>query len=178
MLDRLPPQLQLLLLLEWLSPETVYAVAHTGSASLRCVILTSPRAFQAAEGEVLSDACVRWFHRCKRGLVLWTETIEPGLWCFFGGVRRYCNGKLHSEDDQPAVVRANGTQEWYQNGKHHRDNDRPAIIRPNGTQLWYRNGLLHRDRDLPAIVCLNGYREWYKNGEHYYDEEDEEDDGW
>jgi hypothetical protein len=55
------------------------------------------------------------------------------------------NGKLHSIDDKPAYIRADGTQYWYQHGKLHRDNDKPAIIRADGTQRWFQHGKLHRD---------------------------------
>src|SRR5437762_263917 len=40
----------------------------------------------------------------------------------------YLFGQLHSINDQPAVIRADGGQEWYQNGQLHRYNDLPAAI--------------------------------------------------
>ena len=52
------------------------------------------------------------------------------------------NGVLHSFDDKPAVIEADGTQIWYKNGNLHRDNDLPAVIYKNGTQEWYKNGNL------------------------------------
>lgn len=73
------------------------------------------------------------------------------------------NGKLHRDNDLPAVIRTNGDQEWYQNDQLHRDNDLPAIIQ-NGDQLWYKHGVIHRDNDLPAFVWANGYQGWYQDG--------------
>lgn len=76
----------------------------------------------------------------------------------------YKDGKLHRDDDLPAVVYSNGTSEWYKNGLLHRDGDLPAIIWASGTKEWYKNGLLHRDCDFPAIIYSCGARMWYKNG--------------
>ena len=50
-------------------------------------------------------------------------------------------GKLHRDNDQPAVIYANDDQYWYQNGKQHRDNNQPAVIYANGNQYWYQNGI-------------------------------------
>ena len=41
--------------------------------------------------------------------------------------------------------------EWYRNGELHRDDDNPAVVRANGTKYWGKNGKLHRDDDKPAI---------------------------
>jgi len=38
-------------------------------------------------------------------------------------------------------------QVWYQNGKLHREDNLPAIIYPDGTQYWYQNGKCHREHD-------------------------------
>ena len=37
-------------------------------------------------------------------------------------------------------------QYWFQNGKLHRDNDLPAVVYANGDQIWYQNGKRHRDK--------------------------------
>lgn len=73
------------------------------------------------------------------------------------------NGLFHSENDQPARIRANGTQEWYQHGYRHRDNG-PAIIYRNGTEVWYNDGLCHRE-DGPAVIMSDGMEMWYLNNE-------------
>ena len=41
-------------------------------------------------------------------------------------------------------IRADGIKCWYQNGKLHRNNDQPAIITANGTKLWCQNGERHK----------------------------------
>ena len=76
----------------------------------------------------------------------------------------FVNGKLHREDDQPAVEYADGLKYWYQNGSIHRDGDKPAILCANGTKEWYQNGIFHRDNDQPAFECVDGSRAWYQNG--------------
>ena len=73
------------------------------------------------------------------------------------------NGKLHRDEDQPAVINANGSKYWYQDGLRHRDDDLPAIVYANGTKEWYQNGELHRGNDLPAVINADG-SEWYVNG--------------
>ncbi len=52
---------------------------------------------------------------------------------------------------------------WYQHGKLHRDNDLPAVIYTNGTQMWYQHGKLHRDNDLPAVIYSDGAVEYWIN---------------
>ena len=47
--------------------------------------------------------------------------------------------RLHSFDDEPAIIYANGTRVWCDNNEYHRDNDKPAIIYANGTQEWWIN---------------------------------------
>ena len=37
-------------------------------------------------------------------------------------------------------IRADDPKYWYQNGEYHRDNDQPAIIYANGEKRWYQNG--------------------------------------
>ena len=76
----------------------------------------------------------------------------------------YFLGKIHSINDEPAVVRSDGTRKWYKNGLLHRDDDKPAIIYGSGTNEWYKNGLLHRDDDKPALELRDGTKYWYNNG--------------
>ena len=71
---------------------------------------------------------------------------------------------IHSFDDKPAIIRADGMQAWYINGKLHRDGDKPACIWANGAQVWYINGNRHRDGDKPACIWVDGSQEWYING--------------
>ena len=63
----------------------------------------------------------------------------------------YLNGKLHRDNDLPAVEYNDETKEWHKNGKIHRDNDLPAHIDADGTKEWYKNGLLHRDNGKNTV---------------------------
>jgi hypothetical protein len=73
-------------------------------------------------------------------------------------------GKLHRENDLPAVERDTGTLEWYYKGRLYRADDKPAIIYGSGTRHWYYNDKLHRSNDLPAIIYSNDQKEWYTYG--------------
>lgn len=74
----------------------------------------------------------------------------------------YKEGKIHRDNDMPAVVTYNAEM-WLQDNKHHRDNDLPAIIFKEGSQKWYHHGKRHRDTG-PAIIKINGDKEFWKNG--------------
>lgn len=66
------------------------------------------------------------------------------------------------EKNGPAIIHADGTEEWFNNGKRHREDD-PAVIHPNGAEEWYNNGKMHRE-DGPAIIYPNGNEQWWING--------------
>jgi hypothetical protein len=66
------------------------------------------------------------------------------------------DGNLHRDGDLPAVVRADGRQEWYHHGRLHRGLDLPAVVWPNNKLEWWQNGRRHRDGDQPAMVLPNG----------------------
>ena len=55
------------------------------------------------------------------------------------GIKIWSNeeGKLH-RDDGPAMIWADGTEEWFFNGKRHRT-DGPAAIWADGTEEWWLN---------------------------------------
>ena len=50
-------------------------------------------------------------------------TKRNGLKCWYD-----YNGKLHRDDDLPAVIHPEGSKEWYKHGRHHRVDDKPAVI--------------------------------------------------
>jgi len=77
--------------------------------------------------------------------------------------------RKYNRVDGPAVIRANGTQQWWLNGKRHRE-DGPAIIWSNGTQEYWINYKRHRV-DGPAVIRANGKQEWWINGNRIYDAE-------
>ena len=63
----------------------------------------------------------RSIRRCAILAALTVETVDLGskYWTV--------NGKLHRENDQPAIIGRYGYKAWYANGKKHRENDRPAV---------------------------------------------------
>ena len=78
-------------------------------------------------------------------------------------------GEYHRDGDRPAVIYADGSQEWWWHGEHHRDGDRPATVRANGQQEWFQHGELHRDNDLPAAIYPGGTKMWSQDGEYHRD---------
>jgi hypothetical protein len=74
------------------------------------------------------------------------------------------DSKKHRDDDNPAVIHADGTKEWWFNGQRYRGNGLPTIETGDGQKLWHnRSGKLHR-RGLPAVIGPNGSPEWWFNG--------------
>ena len=74
---------------------------------------------------------------------------------------------LHRENDEPAIIDADGSKYWYKNGQPHRDGDLPAAIYVDGSKIWYKNGQLHREGDEPAYIDANGNKYWYKHGQSH-----------
>ena len=93
---------------------------------------------------------------------LYHRSDGPAIIQADGSEEWHLKGKLHRTDG-PAVIEANGTKEWHLNGELHRS-DGPAVIRADGTEFWYKNDKLHRS-DGPAVVWASGTEEWYQNGE-------------
>jgi hypothetical protein len=86
-----------------------------------------------------------------------------------GSQQWYQNDYLHRDNDKPAIITRFGDNYWYQHDKLHRDNDKPAVVEANGSQEWYQNGKIHRDNDKPAVIQANGTQRWYQNGELHRD---------
>lgn len=78
--------------------------------------------------------------------------------------RHYVDGKLHSTNDEPAVIFKDGVSCWFKEDLQHRDGDLPAMVFPNGTKFYYKNGVLHRDNDEPACEWASGIKWWYNKG--------------
>jgi len=95
------------------------------------------------------------------------DNDQPAVINADGSKEWYQNDLLHRDGDKPAVINADGTKYWYQNDRLHRDNDQPAVIYSDGIKHWYRNGLLHRDNDQPAVIYSDGIKHWYRNGLKY-----------
>ena len=49
-----------------------------------------------------------------------------------------------------------GNQVWKKNGRIHRDDDKPAVVSKSGDQCWWVDGQRHRDGDKPAVVYADG----------------------
>jgi hypothetical protein len=128
---------------------------------------------------------VDWFELRKFKLDLLIEIKHDKKTCT---TQYFKNGKLHRDDDLPAVINVLiDRYEWYQNGKRHRNNDQPAIIdnyctewyherhrdndKPavicNNCKKWYWCGKLHRDNDQPAIFNPRQHKEWYIHGKRH-----------
>lgn len=67
------------------------------------------------------------------------------------------------------VMTDGDTEYWYWNGKLHRENDKPAIIQGNFMKAWYLNGVLHRDDDKPAYIAKDGVIRWHRDGDLHRD---------
>ena len=115
---------------------------------------------------VISDEQIEMFHSNNIKYKL-LEIIDVSM--YYDNVSYLRNGKLHRDNDLPAVIFTDGKQRWYQNGLTHRDNDLPAVITEEGDQTWYKNGFKHRDNDLPAKINANGDKYWYQNGLQHRD---------
>lgn len=76
-------------------------------------------------------------------------------------------GELHRHNG-PALIYANGEQQWYKHGLMHRDGA-PAIVAPFGYERWYVNGKKHRE-DGPAVTDTDGSKMWFINGEQMSEE--------
>jgi hypothetical protein len=83
-----------------------------------------------------------------------------------GHVFHQVDGKLHSTDDKPAVIYADGARWWYSRGKIHRVGG-PAIIWANGVeehwQMGERSKVVYPDTDEMAPQ-LRGVTRWYSGG--------------
>lgn len=98
------------------------------------------------------------------------KTVE-GHW-FSGGRDSTGHGELHSFDDEPCVIYADGTKWWYENGRVSRPGDKPAVVWPNGTEEYWQAGRRHRP-DGPAVIFsqspeldprCRGLKQWWVNG--------------
>jgi hypothetical protein len=116
--------------------------------------------------EINGNGDHKWYNRVGQ---LHRDGDLPAIIYADGKQEWYKNGKLHRDGDLPAVIHKDGRQDWYKNGKRHRYGDLPAIIQANGTQKWYKEGTLHRNGDLPAYMGATGRQEWYKEGRRHRD---------
>jgi hypothetical protein len=71
---------------------------------------------------------------------------------------------INDEIAHGVYVDSCGDMYWYKEGKLHRDNDQPAIVYKCDTRCWCKDGVFHRDNDKPAVIHSNGDKRWYKYG--------------
>lgn len=76
-------------------------------------------------------------------------------------------GVLHREGG-PAVIKANGDQQWWTYNLLHRENG-PAIERADGYKAYFNMGRLSREEG-PAIETAKGSTAYYKGGKPHRDE--------
>lgn len=124
----------------------------------RRMALEQYKATQSPNGKVTSQGTVLY----KNDSGEFHRDNGPAVVEADGQEEWYQNGKLHREDG-PALKFGEDYQEWYQNDKLHRE-DGPATTHPGGTESWWQNGQRHRE-DGPAIVRSHREGDWYKNGE-------------
>lgn len=90
------------------------------------------------------------------------------------------DNNYHQDNDLPAWIFNGNDSEcafmrWYQHGKLHRNNDKPAIVWDYGCE-WWVNGLRHREKG-PAILEATKYdtgenlKQWFLFGQEYTEDE-------
>ena len=55
-------------------------------------------------------------------------------------------------------------REWHRDGKLHRDNDLPALKWSDGNRVWFQHGEIHRENG-PAHILPDGAEMYYIHGE-------------
>ncbi len=97
------------------------------------------------------------------------ENDEPAILMSDGSIEYRICGERHREGDKPARITAKGSELYYIKGALHRDFDKPAVIRKRSDKIWkcewYQNGFCHRDGDKPAIIENDGTQKWYRLGQ-------------
>ena len=124
----------------------------------------------------------RALHLAIRRLVDFTREVGKTTWYRVDRnlntyIRMGDELRLHSFDDEPAVVWAFSLQEWYQdwfldwynNGIIQKPDDQSTLVSQIRGQAWYRCGQRHRDHDQPAVVRSDNHMEWYRNGRLHRD---------
>lgn len=77
------------------------------------------------------------------------------------------SGRLHSRADKPSRISIRGDKEYHRHGKLHRENDKPALVYSDDEtyMAWYQNGMVNRGNDQPARVWSQGGKEWYRRNQ-------------
>jgi hypothetical protein len=94
-----------------------------------------------------------------------TITTEDNLGNIF---RKNAHGKLHSENDIPAIEWSFGTKVWYKNGIKHREGGKPYFMGKN-IIIYMENGKYHRIGGPAIIDHKHDSEQWYINGERHFE---------
>ena len=103
-------------------------------------------------------------------------------------------GRLHRDDDLPALVALSGARLWFVHGRPVRHDPEdptaigrkgvrfwetpgrglrrehgPAVVYPDGRTEWHADNQLHRDGDKPAVITGRGSKHWYLHGQRHRD---------
>lgn len=115
--------------------------------------------------ETTASGCMFWF---RHGL-LHRDRNKPAFVTPQASMR-YVEGRLHGEDDEPAVELYSSKppvvvteRKWYCKGLLHRGDDQPAIVTTT-MKAWYKDGCLHREHNQPALVFDSGEVWYYVRG--------------
>jgi len=123
--------------------------------------------------EVLENRKLKYFldnnyyHIYIKGLGL----LDSKLITFKNG---YYSTYLESYNDFPSIFYYhNNSKAWHKNGKLHRENDLPAVIQENGDLAWWIDGKQHRDDDKdgnpqPARTTHLGEKDYFKHDKTYF----------
>jgi hypothetical protein len=100
-----------------------------------------------------------------------TEIVADDYW-----KRYFLFGRIHRNhiDDLPAAVKMNTRlcDIYYYNGRIHRNNDKPAIMHANGSVEWYKHGKRHRENNMYAVLSYDdNKKEWWYDGRHIRSEQ-------
>jgi len=78
-------------------------------------------------------------------------------------------GKLHRDNELPAVDSPGVYKRWYKNDKLHRE-VRPASKSNDGTKVWFQNDKRH-NLNGPAITWSSEIKAWFIEDKQYKEEE-------
>lgn len=102
----------------------------------------------------------------KKTAALMTPAVSKMSFEDGAQVWRNKKGQLHREDDLPAAINPDGSEEWWKNGERWRVDGKPHVVRLDGTEEWWNDMGLHRI-GAPAVARKDGSEEWLENGEYH-----------
>jgi len=113
---------------------------------------------------VFADGTEHYYLNGKLG----RNNDQPAIVSPSGYKAWYISGKLGRLSNKPTIIfpkECGDDIHYHRLGELHRDDDQPAIIQADGTMHWYQYGNLHRTQG-PSRIYPDGRCEWYNNGVH------------